>query len=536
MATMTRGPQMSRPRLARWLAFTLLVVSAAAGCVPDDDARTSDLFEPREYGDWRYDGQPDIDGPERVLMGDLLPGETRLQEIEIANVGRAPLRLDAWRVGGPFTVSFPIHDDAPPERLLPGEAVYATIEHTARDQRRAQGALFIDSDDPDEPVFTIDLLANTDAPCLEIAPDQVDFGQRELGARAEASFFASSCSTRSLVEFSLEPLVGDPAFSLDADDTYTLAPGETVELPIRFEPSAPGDYRAELQIISNDELAPTRTVTIEGRGRPYDCPSAQIAATNANRPGGAIADPTAQMQAVPLDTISLDARDSFDPEGTGIDRFEWSLVDRPLGSTNELEAIVDGNAELWMQTAGTYVVELRVWNQLGIESCEPARLQIDVIPDEDIHLQLVWRTPNDRNQTDSNGTDVDLHLLHPNADGRWNTSPWDCFWRNMEPDWGEAGDPRDNPSLDIDDTNGAGPENINLDNPQVGAVYQVGVYYYSDNNYGRSEVTSRIYIGGQLFMERSGRVMTNQQFWHVASVEWPSGRIDLVDRLYDSFP
>ncbi len=46
----------------------------------------------------------------------------------------------------------------------------------------------------------------------------------------------------------------------------------------------------------------------------------------------------------------------------------------------------------------------------------------------------------------------------------------------------------------------------------------------------------RIYLGGQLAFEEQRKPMDNQEFWHVAKIDWPSGEITQVDRLYQSFP
>jgi hypothetical protein len=180
------------------------------------------------------------------------------------------------------------------------------------------------------------------------------------------------------------------------------------------------------------------------------------------------------------------------------------------------------------------MVELDVVDSRGIRSCQPARMAITSIPDEDIHVQLVWDTPNDNNQLDGVGSDVDVHLLHPS--GRWNERPFDCFWQNLEPDWGVEGRPGDNPSLDIDDVDGWGPENINYDNPTNGLRYSVGVHYFSDHGYGSSYVTLRIYLGGVLDTELRRKRMSDQQFWHALDIEWPERQVVQVDRTYNAIP
>ena len=112
---------------------------------------------------------------------------------------------------------------------------------------------------------------------------------------------------------------------------------------------------------------------------------------------------------------------------------------------------------------------------------------------------MTWNTPNDPNQFDEGvevGADLDLHLAHPLAavaagpdvdgDGApdmWFQQPFDCFWFNPVPDWGPMG-PEGDPSMDVDDTDGAGPEIISLTEPEDGLAYSIAVHYWN-GNFGR---------------------------------------------------
>jgi hypothetical protein len=526
--------------LVRLLIFSLmaLTVSGCSGCTEETE-KTSDFFNPREYGEWEYGGEPDIDGPERVVFGDVLEGETVTQSVTVSNVGQNLLKMGQWELEGRFELSFPAHDERPPAELRPGESIELTITYTARDIDRSEGQIRVESNDPDEQVLVIELFANADFPCLELEPaDKVDFGMSDLSETHRRVITATSCAARTTTTFKVTDLSGASEFSLLEDSFRSeveLDPGESARISIGFAPQTPGLYEGAVYITSDDEFEAERVVELEGRGRPYTCPEPVIRAYNPDR-GEVIADPEGTLNAVPLDTIDLDASLSRDPEGTGITRVEWRLVERPSDSNTSLANNDRTDSSLWMQLAGTYVVELHVWNDLGIQSCEPARITLNSIADEDVHVQLVWSTPGDPNETDGVGSDVDLHLLHPNANANWNLPPWDCFWQNQSPDWGERGVGSDDPSLDIDDIDGAGPENINLDNPEAGATYSVGAYYFSDDNFGRSFVTIRIYIGGLLAHETERKPMDDQEFWHVADIDWPGGAITSIDRQYSSFP
>jgi hypothetical protein len=104
----------------------------------------------------------------------------------------------------------------------------------------------------------------------------------------------------------------------------------------------------------------------------------------------------------------------------------------------------------------------------------------------------------------------------------------------MTPDWGQPG-PNDDPRLDIDDVNGWGPENINFSNPES-RTYSVGVHYFSDNGFGQSFVTVRVYIRGELVQELRRKRMVDQQFWHVLDIAWPSAELITQDRMYGTIP
>ena len=135
-----------------------------------------------------------------------------------------------------------------------------------------------------------------------------------------------------------------------------------------------------------------------------------------------------------------------------------------------------------------------------------------------IHVQLVWNTPADPNQTDMTGTDLDLHLLHEDAQGEWGALPYDCFSLNAKPSWGDPASTEDDPRLDMDDTNGAGPENINIDRPEPGHTYHVGVNYYDDHGFGASLATIRVYVRGELLASWENVLLQPGQFWYASTL------------------
>jgi hypothetical protein len=146
-----------------------------------------------------------------------------------------------------------------------------------------------------------------------------------------------------------------------------------------------------------------------------------------------------------------------------------------------------------------------------------------------IRIELTW---------DTDGTDVDSHFLEPGAE--WE-SEGDCYYANPNPDWGVPGDTADNPSLDQDDTDGYGPENITLAEPYIEppeggmsefqlaqTIYRYKVHYYDDWGHGPTTATVKIWINGVKVAEFS-KLLENDDVWDCAIIYWPSGVVSGMD-------
>jgi hypothetical protein len=95
-----------------------------------------------------------------------------------------------------------------------------------------------------------------------------------------------------------------------------------------------------------------------------------------------------------------------------------------------------------------------------ITFCEP-----DDTPAQEIWVNGTW---------DEDATDIDLHVTEMSTGGR-------ACWYNAHPPWGD---------LDIDDTDGYGPENIKSHPEFTSGEYEVRVHYYSDHGLDRPTNTT----------------------------------------------
>ncbi len=487
--------------------------------------------------------------PDPVNFGRVPAGEVATIRTAITNIGGAQLVVDDFfLVSGSAAFHVP-EDQLPvePIELAPDQRYEFDVMYTPVDDSRDSGVLIVRSDDPANEEFNVDVLANGAEPCIEVSHehDGYDFGERVIEVTHAEAFTVRNCSD---LEFGENLIVDSISLLNDADyqssDAYALdmipqfpldlAPGAEHSFLVEFTPMV--DQQIEegiLQVGSNDAYKPVVDVPINGRGTNNMCPVPIATCAVA----GSGAPPSTELFVLPLDNLDCSASASNDEDGE-IREYIWTVVERPAGSSADFEPPNAVGTGFFIDLAGRYVFNLSVVDDRGCESPEPAVVTVVSRPDEDIHVQLVWATPSDPDETDIGfgaGTDLDLHVLHPN--GCWEHPTWDCHFRQREPNWGDPGATDDNPSLDIDDTDGAGPENINLDNPENGATYMVAVHYYNDHGYGVSFATVRIFIFGELIFEARDKNFPYTDFWWVvAGIQWPSTTVTPVDLVYDDVP
>ena len=423
-------------------------------------------------------------------------------------------------------------------QVFPGDSDDASNEfrlsvvYEGVDTLPAMGTLRIHADNSIVSMVEIQLDVGN-GPVLHVQEGSVlDFGTAKVGRLTQRTIVLENqgLAPLSVSEIRLDP-DSDPAFSLDVDGAGSgalgpdqppveLAAGETYAIEVDYVPDLEISHYGRVQIVSNT-CTPEYDIRIRGTGElGIPCPRASAVGSIL---GGA-ANPSTQVAGLPLQTLLLDGSGSVAQNGTGLDFF-WELIERPSGSTSALMQSTPAEQRLLLDVVGRYVIELTVIDGDGLVSCDSARVVVDVAPPATIHVQLLWDNPDDPDQTDFNGSDLDLHFSKMPV-GRWFQAPYDITFANTAPFW----DP-ETPTLDIDDPNGAGPENISLDNPADCTWYAVGVHQWRQH-FGTAFATIRIYTNGQLAFEEIGFPLpSTDDFLDVARIHWPSGTVLRVGEL-----
>jgi hypothetical protein len=506
--------------------------------------------------------------PDPVRFPRLPAGETTEREVDIRNDGQAPLMIyEKPRIEGSedYILSFP--DDVSFEEGLELAAVgdeegsstiTGTLEYRPTESGSDTAEMIINSNEEigstaeDPTVTRVDISANADAPCI-LVDNTKNFGAVPLGGSTTELVTVENCGNETLriSDVELAQNSDDDEFSIDLrsydgngdgelDSDIQLEPGsdERASFAVKYEPTEAGTDNAQVVVRSNDPVNPAATVDVIARGSEGACPETELVA----KVKGASAAPRSTITAAPLDYVVLDGSGSSDEDGT-IESWSWEVLDKPEDVSVRLEDLPsepnnDAKRQMRLLTAGTYRVGLTVKDNDGFSSCEQGVAEITAVPNEKVHVELTWTNPKDPDETDTDGSDVDVHMvkmMEGENEGVWFGEPYDIYFRNQNSGDANIWNP-ESPSLDIDDTDGAGPENIQMDDPQNCQWYAVGAQYW-EKQFGTAYVTVRIYINSNLVFEALNQPLrTQKQFWDVARIHWPTGQVYRVDELYPTAP
>ena len=367
---------------------------------------------------------------------------------------------------------------------------------------------------------------------------------------------ASSCEPVCVTTIAANPALDNIGLGFSVGDTFAmvgstplpliLAPAEpdcpeipgiirgSIELLLQFQGSEEEGTFSDVWILESD--APnTQSLKVPVTVDVREAPIAVVNPRECNLTTTSQCNVDEEFE--PLEIVFFDGSESYDPTGLTIVEYRWEVIEGPGGLDNDMLEPLGADTPIFGFTAplaGAYTVALTVTNELGVESLvtETSVYALDVVPSSQLHIQLVW---------DSATTDHDLHLVYdspiPASEGTAYHAQWDCYWKSCKTNcdlfenrpcdnptqWFPDSPPFEgpNPRLDIDDTFGLGPENINIDRPNPGN-YSVYVHYYaigSAEDSVRSFTTLRIYGNGLLRAEYQ-RALEKNQLWSIAELDW----------------
>ncbi|MBN1946422.1 MAG: choice-of-anchor D domain-containing protein [Bradymonadales bacterium] len=538
---------------------------------PDEEIQITVVWEPQEV--IRASGELVIDGndpvrptvripiattilapfvvvrPAVIDFGRVVENTTNTIPVSLTNQGSAPLVISDISLTGSFDYSAPDLDELTFPLTLPiydadvptQHNLVFDVEYSPGSPGYDEGEIVVTYNAPDGTNFRASIQGEAGLSDLMVNPNLVDFGYAPLGMPSNRTITLTNTGTLPLQlnHIYLDPessdafeLINLPQELTVEEGSLALQSGNPLPFVVRYTPTLERSDSGRILIAYTDaSQSRTETATVYGIGVDNRCPVAVAR--------GYIRDDPLQRRsnqidwATPTDILVLDGSASFDPDGQ-ITRYEWEISRVPPGTTTQLEPLAgfpldDSRRQFFIPLSGRYEFTLKVFDNLDFQDCgEPALVTVISVPDETVHLELSWHNPLDPDESDDTGSDADLHLVKVGYN--WFDPVFDCYYANQSPNWQP-----ELPSLDIDDTDGAGPENIQMDNPLDCQWYAVGVHYFR-KDFGTAYADIRVYIDAEQTAELLYRPLSNtDDFWDVGRLHWPSGQFFAVDEIYSNF-
>lgn len=436
-----------------------------------------------------------------------------LKEVPVHSVGRAPLKVFNARLTegeGPFIIK-----TMPDAEVDTGNTANIVIAFTPPRELDYAATLVFETDDEDNLTVTVKLTGKgSTRAVMVVSPDMLDFGRVNECTSGVQTFTIESKGTADL-------LVQEIAFTEGTDPRFTKVGSWTtpatvkfmdrnglpgaITLTVKFTASAGITMPAMggIRIRGNDP--DNREVTLPLKATVNQAPIPKIAPLGNGAPG---------------QSVMLDGTMSMDPDGDVPLTYKWTLRSAPISATTSITSpdMAMTGMVLDPQLPGSYEVQLDVTDSAGAKNCMPVRATIVASPAQKLLVEMFW---------DHSKTDLDLHVLRTPTSvvGR---APDDCYYANLQPDWGMPGN-MDDPQLIRDALTGYGPEIFGYVNP-IDTTYRVIAEFANEHldPMPVSNVTIRVYLFGVVKFEQSKQLTMKGQRWAAVDVAWPSGTVTPV--------
>lgn len=466
-------------------------------------------------------------------FGDVDIGQPKFFSFVIKNPSSADLHIFDITLAEGSAPQFSFEGELPTvvENEIGGTGKIVTIKYAPELQAPQNAQIVIDSDAEnllEDEVVTIDLSATGVDRCnpeVTVTPPQCDFGAVGIGSTAFCDISVTNDGACELQITGARFSDGTPTPTVFGNQSPLIVPtfiqqGTGTSIRLYARPQTTSVATGGLILDTNDADEPSVQIPLSVQGAQAPTAIARVKSIN----GAANSSPSPAVEPLDNVVISGDTSTAGNPTAT-VTAWAWEMVEQPPESSVTLTAanavdtgfrfssasgIVQG-----LDVAGTFVVRLTVTDSTGAVSTNDARVTLNAVPTEGLHVQLSWSASVD---------DIDLHVGQ-GASPDW-CSTQDCYYGNCTyspPNWdGVSGFTDGDPKLDIDDLNGYGPENINIESPVTG-TYVIGVHAFSGNGspsgFTPTDITVKVFLGGALADEYYGHLQNDDDYWTVARVD-----------------
>jgi len=180
--------------------------------------------------------------------------------LSLFNLGAAPLQVTALRLEG---AGYRIKGCTPPLQIEPLAGCLVRVSYRFTGPAAVGlGAVVVESDDPEHPVYRVGLDSPPALPALAVSPQEIDFGAVPSGTTRERRVQVTNLgrATADGIELRWE---ANPSGDFAAHTSATaLPPGDTAEVTVTYSPRGGDADQATLELRWSGGA---RRVTLAGR-------------------------------------------------------------------------------------------------------------------------------------------------------------------------------------------------------------------------------------------------------------------------------
>ena len=209
-------------------------------------------------------------GPANLDFGDEDP-DNGLEQVNftIINTGASELQLSSGEITGTDASDFTFSSNNNPVTLNQNQSYSTQITFNPTSIGDKTATLTYTSNAPNSP-HVIPLTGRGVDAFIELSETTISFDDTNVGSTSASTVLIISNAEASNIDLTVSALnlTGDASdFTIDDSVTtpFSVAPGNSVNVPITFNPTAQGNRTASLSIVSNDDNSPA-TVSLSGVG------------------------------------------------------------------------------------------------------------------------------------------------------------------------------------------------------------------------------------------------------------------------------
>lgn len=211
-----------------------------------------------------------------LSFGSVTVNTPTTQSLTLNSTGTAPVTIASATVVGS---GFSLVDGDLPVRLNPGQSMVLQVQFNPSTTGAAAGRIVIRSNSSGSNGMAVTLSGSgTPAftPQLKVSSSSLSFGDVTVNTAQTQSVTLNSTGTAPVTVTS--GTIAGSGFSLVGGSfPATLAPGESMALKIRFNPSASGTATGQIVLSSNSSGSNALTIALAGNGTPAPAPLLTVA-------------------------------------------------------------------------------------------------------------------------------------------------------------------------------------------------------------------------------------------------------------------